>query len=387
MELTLIPVVVNIISQTTQQNRISVELGSFDTQAIEFSGHLSDQTSGNDWKINWGIKAFEEEGWNFVAIDNNNVAGQTDYGEENLSVFVNGKVEEFSGEILYTRSHQGFIGASVAWPSDPLDNQRTMDSDRLFVNLAHQTQLSDHWQLNSHLSYSSMTFDHYNYQGYSNDKQLELTALYQPNKQFNGVLGGTLWRQEVGSKERLRPAPVPEFQATWYNFYGQVAYDISDHLNISSGLQWNKAEDLSPKTVFRMGLNYQMSDKSGVKVMHAQAYRAAFGVETGFLLILTNPDGTIRGGLRGNPQLDAEEISTTDVQWFYHTDNLQFVLTAYQSKLKKLITRERAPDNVIDFVNKGELTIKGFEFESKYNMNKIWHFMASYSYQWNQTAG
>jgi len=373
--------VVNIITSKQQQSQMTATFGSFDTKALELSSHIESE----ELKANIALKLFDGQGWNFAAFDNNHVFGQTDYGETNVGLFADATYGNISTNLLYTSSKQLFIGASADWVAGPALDDRTMESERLFIDISHEFSFDADWLLQSHLSYSTMDFDHYNYLGKSKDTALELTTLYRPSEQLNWVIGATLWYQDVGSEARLAKAPVPDFTATWYTTYTQVDYKPFAALKLIAGLQWNKADQLDAKVVSRLGATYQLTQNIGVKLMRAQAYRAAFGVETGFSLILTNPDGSIRGGLRGNPNLAPEEITTTDAQVFYHSQQVQLAATFFHSKLSQLVTRERAADNVIDFVNKGKLTLDGWELEGKYNFNEHWHLMASYSYQFNET--
>jgi hypothetical protein len=44
-----------------------------------------------------------------------------------------------------------------------------------------------------------------------------------------------------------------------------------------AGAQINKVPKVNPNVVPRLGFVYQVSPNLGVKLMHAQAYRAAFG--------------------------------------------------------------------------------------------------------------
>ncbi|MFC3031726.1 TonB-dependent receptor plug domain-containing protein [Pseudoalteromonas fenneropenaei] len=375
--------VVNIITRETEQQTIAATVGSFDTQALEWVGGIKTERLG----ANWGVKHFQEQGWRFNAKDNNGLNGSMDAQERDLGVFFDGHYDDFRLNFLYLDSRQNFMGAAADWSGQPPVDERTMDSTRWFIDFSHDVKLNEEWQLQSHLSWANMEFDHYNYLAKSTDTNLEVTAFWRPSAQWHWLFGATAWQQEVGSEAGLTAAPVPDFSATWYSAYSQLDFKPTPDLKLVAGLQWNKADNLSSDMVSRLGVTYQLTDKVGVKLMHAQAYRAAFGVETGFSLILTNPDGSVRGGLRGNPNLLPEKIITTDMQLFYHAKFLQLSATVFRSDLTDLVTRQRAPDNVIDFVNRGELEIRGWELESKYNVAENWHFTASYSYQHNHANG
>jgi outer membrane receptor for ferrienterochelin and colicins len=376
--------VVNIITKLPSADELilSAGTGTFDSKFVELLGaQVTDNLS-----IQWAVKYFDEQGWNFAAIDNNGVTGNKDYGERNVAGFVSGTIENFAINALYTKSSQDFIGASTSWLGQPPVDERTMDSDRLFLDLGYSHQFSADWYLDSNISYGKMNFDHYNYSAYSQDTFAELTNHWQINEQLRWVIGATMWYQHVGSTAGLAAAPVPEFNSTWYALYSQIAYKLTDPLTFVIGAQLNKAKHLTLDVVPRIGAIYRWSERMGIKLMYAEAYRAAFGVETGFELILKNEDGSIRGGLRGNPKLSPETIATTDLQFYYNTDGFQLATTYFESRLQNLVGRVRAADKVLDFVNEGEVTSHGFELEGKVNINQQFHLIANYSYQTNQNG-
>jgi outer membrane receptor for ferrienterochelin and colicin len=109
----------------------------------------------------------------------------------------------------------------------------------------------------------------------------------------------------------------------------------------------------------------------GIKLMHGQAFRAAYGVETHFdLALCCNADGSNQGGLLGNPALKPETITTTDLQYYVGNDNDQFNGTLFYSQQEDLIERQRATNNIQDFVNRGRLKSQAIELEYKYPLIK-----------------
>jgi len=376
--------VINIITKQAadEDSSLSVGVGSYGSKSAQLTGsYMGEQVS-----TRWGIKYFQENGWDFAAVDNNGEYGSKEFGEENLGIYLGSSFNGFELNVLYSYSEQDFIGASVNWSGDPAIDERTMTSDRIFVDLGYSHEFSASWYLDANISYGEMEFDHYNYLGFSKDTFAELTSHWQATETLRWLLGGTVWHQNVGSRERLSMAPVPDFSSIWYSLYSQLEYEASEKLKLVAGAQLNKAEGLDADTVPRLGAIYQFSDNTGVKLMYAEAFRAAFGVETGFDLIIKNPDGSNRGGLRGNPSLLPESIKTTDVQFYFNNDEYQFALTLFESCLNNLVGRERAADNVLDFINEGAIESKGVELEAKVNLSKQLHLLGSYSYQSNQNA-
>lgn len=377
--------VVNIITKTEIDNgiRLSIGAGSFSANKVTLSGNYDDQEIAS---VQWGINYFDEKGWDFGAVDNNGNFGTKDFGEENLGVFVSAQIDQFDINAFYTRSDQDFIGASANWSGSPPINDRNMKSDRLFMDLGYTFAFSDSWYLNANVSYAEMEFDHYNYTASSEDTFFELTNHWQVHEALRWITGATIWEQEVSSAERLRAAPVPDFSSTWYSLYTQLEHQTTDELKLFAGAQLNKAENVDADIVPRLGAIYSFNQKAGLKLMYAEAFRAAFGVETGFSLILKNEDGTNRGGLRGNPSLNPETVKTTDFQLYYNDDDYQLSATLFHSKLGNLVSRERAADNVLDFINEGSIDSRGIELDAKINLNQQLHLVANYSYQVNENG-
>ncbi|MBN7828069.1 TonB-dependent receptor domain-containing protein, partial [Bowmanella dokdonensis] len=95
----------------------------------------------------------------------------------------------------------------------------------------------------------------------------------------------------------------------------------------------------------RAGLVYRLNEHSGVKLDYGGAFRAAYGVETHFnLIVCCDQQGNNTGGLRGNPQLEPERISTINLQYYRTTENSRHALTLFHSDLSHLVSRLRASD-------------------------------------------
>ena len=161
---------------------------------------------------------------------------------------------------------------------------------------------------------------------------------------------------------------------------------MNDKVKWTFGVQLNKVPDVKLKTIPRLGMIYQLNDRSGIKVNYGQAFRAAYGVETHFdLVICCREDGSNKGGLRGNSSLEPEIITTYDIQYFNTDQNSQLNLTLFYSQQEDLIERERAPDRVLDFINRGELMVKGVELEYEYIFHPNSQLFGSFTYQKNES--
>ena len=373
--------VINIITGDRDDNEFTLRLtgGSLETGDASFGLWYEGAI-----QLQAGLRYFREDGWLFEAVDNNGETGARRSGEENLGSFLALKWKGLTLNALFTDSDQDFLGASVAWAGEPPVEQRQMISRRSFIDVGYEAQLRSNWRLNTNLSYGRMSFDHYNYKAFSNDLFAEITSHLSFDSGINWVVGATWWHQKVGSEGRLRDAPVPDFTTSWWSAYTQIDYWPVDSLKLIAGGQFNKPKGVDSDIVSRVGAIYHFNERFGAKLLFSEAFRSAFGVETGFLLILRHPDGTVRGGLRGNPSLGPEKTATTDLQFFYSAGRHNLALTLFRGKQTNLVTRERAPDGVLDFINEGSLTSRGLELEGKWVPGDRFYLTGSYSWQTNE---
>lgn len=378
--------VFNIITLNSHAavDKVEFKLGSFDSRSIKASTGYN----GDDLSLTAGLHYFKEDGWRFEAVDNNGIFGGFDASERNHALVLTGNYKDLQFNSLLTRARQGFWGSTSTFaPSDEIQQSREISSRRFMLDIGYQFEMSTDSYLQTNLSFSDAHFSHYNYDSRSENLFAEATYHLEARPDMRWMLGATAWYQDVSSSPGQRVAPVPAFSQTWWTLYGQLNYQAADQLDWVIGAQVNKVPDVSANTVPRLGFIYQLDKHSGIKVNYGQAFRAAYGVETNFnLVICCRDDGSNRGGLRGNPTLEPEVISTTDIQYYSAGRHYQFGGTLFYSMQEDLIERERAADNVLDFVNRGTLDSKGIELEFKYGFNNDVQLSASYTYQTNETT-
>ncbi len=360
--------VINIVTQNVSANNSSVKatVGSLGTQGLNYSQSYTDDSV----EVLASLSVFNEDGWNFASYDQNGLFDEKDYGEDNVSFFTDIRASKYRFQLFYADSEQDFMGASANWSGEPPINERLMQGTRLFGDLGYETSVNEKSDLKINLSYTAMSFDHYNYKAKSKDLFAEVLYEYRFSDKVNWINGLTYWHQDVDSIGRRNAAPVNAFTSVWLEYYSQLAVSLTDDLSITAGVQVNKPEAISSDTIPRISINYLIDDQWGVRLSSSSAFRAAFGVETGFDLILRNNDGSIRGGLRGNPLLEPEKVETHELAINYQSQYAQFEAVYFNSYLTNLIGRQRAADNVLDFVNENVLDIDGIELSGKWHINE-----------------
>ena len=368
--------VINVITHSAEQpNYFAYTTGEHQSNQIEAG--VSGQSGENEWTI--ALSWQEESGWPFALTDQNGVASEMSRGEQNLSALIDWRRGGFRWQTMLVDSEQDFMGASASW-SGPIDiADRQMHGKRMYSNIQYDWEMKEGEQLLTSLSFGHMTFDHYNYKAMSDDFTFETSYQKQLTDSLYWVTGGMIWYQEVGSEGNLRPAPVPKFDALWSEAYTQFTYRASEQLSITAGVQINKPDKVKLGVIPRLAVNYAIDNHWALKLAYGEAYRAAFGVETNFDLVLKNPDGTNRGGLRGNPNLAPETSRYKEASIKYQSESLTGELVYFSNEQQDLIGRVRAADRVLDFVNLNQRHAKGVELSASHHINENLSISASYT--------
>jgi len=378
--------VINLITKNADEieQQVTLETGRFSSTGVQASSYLNQ----GDLALSVAVKWFKEDGWGFNAIDNNGNWGSFDAGENNLGLVINAQYNAINFNGLLTSAKQDFWGATSTWQANtqPPSSNLQVQSQRVLLDFGYKHTFNDDHYLDANLSYNTQHFSHINYDSFSKNVFFELSHHWQVSKELHWLIGGSAWHQNVYSEPKVKVAPVPKFSQVWLSLYSQAQYRSSKNVEWTLGAQINKIPDVSANLVPRIGVVYQINENSGIKVNYGQAFRAAYGVETHFdLVICCREDGTNKGGLRGNPSLKPETITTLDAQYFYHNGQSKFGFSVFHSKQTDLIERERAADRVLDFINRGELMVQGLELEYRYAFNRDSQFITSYTFQENKT--
>lgn len=372
--------VINLVTAKQIPAELQLGIGEQGQQNVGLAGHLQQQ----EWTVNLAAKLQRDDGWPFRSFDNNRQWRQIDYGQQNLGLFASASYQSWQLDWNLTRSQQDFFGAATSWTGGIAPDQREVDSSRQHLALQHQWQQQQDWWLQSSLSWARLDFSHYNYDAFANDMLLELDQHWQASSRWKWQAGAARWWQQFGTRAGLAAAPVADTHNIRDTAYLQADWQLLDNFSLSSGLQFNHSERSGSDWLPRLGLVWQVSEKWGFKLLQASAYRDPYAVETDFNIVLRNAAGQITGGLRGNPKLMAEQIKSTDLQWFLQNPQFNLSLTFFHSEARDLISRQRAADRVIDFVNQGQMQLKGIELEAQQQWAEHIRFSTAVTYQQNK---
>lgn len=375
--------VINLVTRRREAPGFGLRLGTGELGTRQ--GGVHGQWARGDWRADFAAHGFREDGWRFRAVDGSRVAGAMDYGEQNFGATLGLGDGRWRIDGLFLRSRQDFWGAVAAWSGLPPPDQREVLSERAQLNLGRRFDWDATRRFEVDLTYSTVDFDHYNYATRSRDLQGELTFHHAPSDRLQWLTGAAFWRQDIQSFARINPAPIVAGRRLLGHFYGELRYAWNDALRGVAGVQVNKVEGLDVDVVPRLGVFYALSPRWRLRLLHGEAYRAPNSIETRFSTVVRGPDGSIRGGLRGNPNLLPEQVSTQDLSLSFQDQRSELHITAFRSRQRDLITRQRAADRIIDFVNRGELRLRGIELEGRADLDQHWFVTGAYTYQRNET--
>lgn len=147
-----------------------------------------------------------------------------------------------------------------------------------------------------------------------------------------------------------------------FGAYIQGKVSMGNRLSITAGIRFDQYSDFGGSLNPRAAVIYSTPFGGKIKVMYGRAFRAPNFLE---LYDKNNPVDF------GNPDLNPEKVETIELAYAQTLKNFQASLTYFHSKIKDLIVLGDVvdhPDNPLGapaFLNEGQLTTEGLEFELK----------------------
>lgn len=364
--------VINIITHSSEENlaEVVMGLGSFDQKHAEA---LVRQRLGS-WRLHLAALYFDTKGWDYRTPDPATM-GQTEEVKPvfqdtrslrlmlendywNLAIF-GGKTKQFG----FTQFLPDLSYHSNVWQG----------------NLSYHRQLNASWRMEHHLTFNEEQFDWIDNQVAvipikTVDSQLESTFMGDLSPRLSVIFGVSGHHSHTRNEE----APLSryfDYRSDSYSGYGQLAYR-GTYNTIQVGAQFNKVNGYATDLVPRLTLTRRLSDNLGLSLFYGNAYRSPQGLE----LNIDTP-----GVQKGNPNLDSETLTNLEARLFYHTQSSHLSLSLFRSKQENLIQFVPTQEYFIgEAQNEGELTVRGFEFESRVIIDSRLYTSASFHYQTNE---
>jgi iron complex outermembrane receptor protein len=158
-----------------------------------------------------------------------------------------------------------------------------------------------------------------------------------------------------------------------WSVYAQDEYSIFDNLTLNAGVRYDEYQAVGSTINPRIGLIYNYSDKTTLKLLYGEAFRAPTSYERYCSYVDYQ---------KTNPTLGPESIKTYEVVLEHELDkDTKITATGFYYRLKDLIAKEIDPsDGLSVFENTDGVSGKGAEFEIEKKWKNGMRGRASYSY-------
>jgi len=364
--------VINIITrdESSVGNQVSVSRGSFDTELAE----ASVATGGDGWQLAGFFQYYDMGGWDQVTHTPSGTEFQMEEAVDAPGGLVTGRFGNLRLNAYWGESDYAQLRGTMTAPF-----RGETRVEKRFLNLGWDQALAADWELKldaglmqsrPFIQVNAVAAIDYRF----DDSHYEAQLLGQLTPDLQWVSG--LVRDEY--RGSIDPVIVPEWNYGSWSAYTELQYQWRD-TRLIGGVQLNKAENIDLVAVPRLGIIQNFTEHSGLKLLYGQAFRAPAIGETAI-------DTPLQLGgffLKGNPDLEHEQVTTTDLQLFHNGPEVQVALTLFQNVQKDLIVRA-TQGSTITFVNQGELRIRGLELEGKTVLGERWYLLGSATWQENE---
>lgn len=255
------------------------------------------------------------------------------------------------------------------------------------TDLGYNHQLNKTWRLESHITLHRKTLE-WSSNGVADDQVrlrfplesnlLELNLFGQLSADSHFMAGFT--REDRKVRDSFT---IPDTSEDYASLYFQFKQQYTETLSYMLGGQYvttvNLKDEPDNKSHFvpRVGFIFDFNDRLALKLLYGEAYRQPQAGER----FISSP-----GVQKGTPDLDAELVSTTELQLFYQDSNQFLTLTYYHNEETNLIQVLPSDDPLFALENKnsGARKSDGVEFEYKYNPAQDWQLEFAWAWQQNE---
>ena len=248
---------------------------------------------------------------------------------------------------------------------------------RGFADVGYGFDATTRWKMNLNATYTRNLFAIEEFPFIARDSSemlFEWTNFVNPTSR-DQVTFGVLRNQVLGHETYYGlgfPINISDGRRSGYAGYAQLDHRLVDTVKLIGGFQANKIGSLALDVVPRGGIIWSPATRWNVKALYGQAFRAPSINET----TLNHP------GLKGDINLQPENVATFDVELSYHGDRIQGSANYFHSQHTDSIVID-ASEQVWRYVNSGEATFQGVEFDGKYYVNRNLYVLGSLLHQSN----
>jgi outer membrane receptor protein involved in Fe transport len=250
---------------------------------------------------------------------------------------------------------------------------------RDFANLGYDHKAAQNWDMNFNVGYTRTTFgEKYPYPNTTRDSRelvAEWTNLITLTSKDRLTLGTLFNRASGTEKDVILPNQISATGTLPGGaLYGQLDHQLRHDVKLIGGFQMIKIGSIPIDAVPRAGVIWTPTSWASIKALYSGAFRAPALDE----LLLNRP------GIVGDPNLKPEKVKTFDLGVAFQGKRVEVGADYFHSEqTDSIVTVAGKP---IQYVNLGQVTFNGGEFEAKYYFQKEFYLQGSILYQTNQNG-
>lgn len=358
--------VVNIITRAGENVsgfQLDVTYGSFETTNTDVV--LS--KSGEDWDLLLAGRYWDSEGWDMEFTDQRRVYWDFPINEYDGGLFLDARYKELRFNGFFAEIYQDAFQPPGFGPLRKHKNRHT------FFNLGYEFELTDNWKIETNATYNKFFFVDLDLT--TEGILAEVTCLGNISENADIVCGVIYSNEDFDSP----PTPIQTdvFKSEQpISVYAQLDVAVSESVNIVGGLQYNKPVDAEDDISPRIALINTFNENWSLKIMHGEAFRSPNFLEN----YISSP-----GIISGNPDLDPETVTTSEIQLNYSGEQFNGSITYFYSEVRDLITRVGFPIVYENGGPYGDVEFDGIELEGKLQLGHNFVLHGNATYQTNET--
>ena len=199
---------------------------------------------------------------------------------------------------------------------------------------------------------------------------------------FANAGGGTRVEEYLGME-----SPYGSASQNSYSFYLQDEIELGDRLFFVPSVRFDHHGSFGSEWSPRVGMTYNLSKASRIKVNYGKAFRAPTIFEL-YSQMIHSPIARMRVIVEGNPDLEPEKSTNFDISLEGEKGKATGKLTYFHNKISNLIDSQAefrgfmngAMTFIYRYRNVDKATFDGLEAETKYRFDKHWSARANYTY-------
>jgi outer membrane receptor for ferrienterochelin and colicins len=389
--------VINVITKNWDSGGIAdVSYGTFDTRTASVAGG---KNFGN-LQMSAGVTVSHDDGWNFTATDSIDgdkpaLTQTARWFDRKVGLNFNSKYMGLNVDAFYVTTQTPHLTNSTATTS--WTRYGISDASQAMVDVGYRHIVSPRWTSSIHGTYNRFTdladFGEIGVRDiHSNSYLVDWTNELTVTPRLNAVFGANLSKRTGSFYEATFDwYGVPSYSRNSLTGFAQADYRPASRLKLIAGAQVIKipgftthvtggqsAEEsrvpgLAPHVVGRLGAIVSLPHGFGIKLLHSEAFRQPSVVETD---LVRYDEGEY--SQEGNPDLQPEEIATSDLQINYGSGHVNAAVTMFVSRQSNVIA-ETADAALIQNFDRSQT--RGVEGEARVRFAKHFELTSAVTYQ------